>query len=579
MNTLKKYWHRILIGSIFFCEAIILFVLRENIYVSICDNLDLFITQLKLLHDNYAFFSHGKELPILSGIDRNYFPSEFSVYNILYLILPDIYAYIVGYLLKMLIGFGTSILLAKYLLGQTYGKYEKIVMLVAAAYALLPVYPTYAICFASLPLVVYLLIRIYQEPKLIWYILLFLYPLLSYFSFFGAFILGYLLIASVILWIRDRKCPVSLFTALVVLMLGFVCFEYRLFYIMLFSDEETIRSTMIIASYNRKELWECFKDVFLYGVSHARSAHTYVVLPTCAVYFIYVNVKYFKDGQYKKIISDKFNLAILFILFNCIVYTLYYCEPIRNLVETLIPQLKGFSYGRTAFFNTFGWYFAFFIVLKRLYDIYYNNKKNSIPVIALALAAIAVVGTTQCEYSDFYNTLYCNAYKLVKHTSVNQLSYKEFYAKELFDQIKEDIDYKPQQSACAYALHPAALSYNGITTVDGYCGYYSQSYKETFRQVIEPTLDSVSNWQTYYDNTGYRAYLFSASGENTYDFGANAESTPQEININTPKLKELGCEYIFSRVEITNAEKMQLNFVNYYECEQIPYGIYLYKLN
>lgn len=572
MSALKKYWHWILVGSIFFCEAVILLALRENIYVSICDNLDLFITQLKMLHDNQAFFAHNKTMPMLQSIDRNYFPSEFSLYNLLYFFLPDICAYIIGYLLKLVLAFVSCILLAKLLLADKYQQYEKLVVLVAASFALLPVYPTYAICFASMPLALYLLVRIYRKPTIGYYVLLFLYPLVSYFSFFGAFILGYILISVGILWIRDRKCPLSLLGAFVVLALGYVCFEYRLFYIMFFSQEETIRSSMVVASYTAGELWQCFKDVFFYGVSHARSAHTYVVLPVCAVYFVYRNFRYVKDKQVGNIWKDPFNLTILFILFNCFVYTLYYWEPLRNFVETVLPPLKGFSYGRTAFFNTFAWYFAFFLVLHAFY------QKTRFVSVVLGILAILVVGGTQCEYSDFYNTVYCNAYKLLKHTQVNQLSYGEFYAKDLFTEIKEDIDYQPEEGACAYGLHPAVLSYNGITTIDGYCGYYSQSYKEAFRKVIAPTLDEVPTWQWYFDNTGYRAYLFSATGENTYDFGENAVSTPQEININTKVLKDMGCNYIFSRMEITNAEEMKLQFVNSYEQEKVPYSIYLYRL-
>ena len=137
----------------------------------------------------------------------------------------------------------------------------------AAAFALLPVYPMYAICFASMPLILYLIIRIYQEPKWWLYLLTFLYPLLSYFTFFGAFIIGYLLIAIIILWIRDKRLSFSLTGALFVLMAGFVCSEYRLFYIMFLSDEETIRSTMAVASYGLTDLWKFFADVFSRGYS------------------------------------------------------------------------------------------------------------------------------------------------------------------------------------------------------------------------------------------------------------------------------------------------------------------------
>lgn len=572
MSAVKKYWHWMLAGLIFVFEAAILLLFKDQIYVGICDNLDLFITQLKILSDNHAFFAHGQEMPILGSIDRDYFPSEFSFYNLLYLILPDIYAYIAGYLLRLLLAMGSSVLLARLLLAQTYQKYEKVVILTATAFALLPVYPMYGFCFASMPLILYLLIRIYREPR--WWLFgaVFLYPLVSYFTFFGAFLLGYLLIAVIVLWIRDRKLPLPLLGAFAALAAGFVCFEYRLFGVMLVSDEETIRSTMVTASYGASELWRCFVDVFLHGFSHAKSVHTYFVLPVCAVYFLWNNFRYLTGRRAGKIYADVFNITVLFIVFNCAVYALYFWEPLRVLVETLLPPLKGFQYGRTIFFNVFAWYFAFFIAVKNMFC-----RKQTLAYLA-CIAAILVVGGTQCEYSDFYNTCYCNLYKLVKHKEVNQLSYRAFYGGTLIDKIKQEIGYTPDQGACVYGFHPAMLSYNGITTIDGYCGYYSQSYKEQFRAAIAPTLEANPNWQTYYDDWGCRAYLFSASGENLYDFGANAAAVPQEILIDAPALKALGCDYIFSRVEITNADQMQLRLVSTYQDDEMPYAVYLYSL-
>ena len=118
MNAIRKYWHFMLAAGIFAFEAVVLLLLRKNMYVGICDNLDLFITQLKMMHDRGAFFAHHYEMSVLGGLDRNYFPSEFSLYNLLYLVLPDIYAYIAGYLLKLVIAFFSCLLLANFILGK-----------------------------------------------------------------------------------------------------------------------------------------------------------------------------------------------------------------------------------------------------------------------------------------------------------------------------------------------------------------------------------------------------------------------------------------------------------------------------
>lgn len=571
-NVVKERWHWILALGLFSCEVFVLLLFRENMYVAICDNLDLFITQLKMLRDNGAFFAHNQSMPILGGIDRNYFPTEFSLYNMLYLILPDIYAYIAGFALKLAIAACSCVLLAKYVLKERYKEYEKIIVLVSAAFAVLPLYPMYALCFASMPLILYLLLRIYKEPKWWLYLAAFLYPMLSYFTFFGAFILGYTLIAFVILWMKDKKPPLRLIGAFAALMAGFVCFEYRLFGIMLFSGEETIRSTMVIADYGLKGVWDEFINRFLNGFPHAKSLHAYFVLPVCVLYFMWNNMCYITKKKHGNAFADAFNLTILFILFNCAAAALYLFAPMRNLVEALIPPLKGFHYGRAVFFNAFAWYFAFFIAVKNVF------QKSKIAAYAACIPAILIVVGTQCEYSDFYNTCYCNLYKLIKHKDANQLSYGEFYGASLMEEIKQDIGYTPDKGACVYGFHPAMLEYNGITTIDGYCGYYSQNYKEKFRAAIAPTLDASKVWQKYYDEWACRAYLFSASGENTYDFGANSDAPPQDILIDEQSLKQLGCDYIFSRMEITNSDEMNLRLINVYNNEEMPYSVYLYGL-
>ena len=53
---------------------------------------------------------------------------------------------------------------------------------------------------------------------------------------------------------------------------------------------------------------------------------------------------------------------------------------------------------------------------------------------------------------------------------------------------------------------------------------------------------------------------------------------PQEILSDAPALKALGCDYIFSRVEITNASQMQLRLAGTYQDDEMPYAVYLYSL-
>ena len=74
------------------------------------------------------------------------------------------------------------------------------------------------------------------------------------------------------------------------LLAGFVCFEYRLFGVMLFSGEETIRSTMVTADYGANELWHCFADVFLHGFPMRGRCIRILYFPS--VYFILSGIQF-----------------------------------------------------------------------------------------------------------------------------------------------------------------------------------------------------------------------------------------------------------------------------------------------
>lgn len=564
-------WYYLLVLFFLIGEAVLFFALGENIYVSMHDNLDLHVADYHILSETGTFFSHNVELPLLNGINRDYFASELSLYSLLYFVFPTCAAYVTGLLLKTVIALISVILLAKDILKENYPKYECIVVLTALAFGMLPLYPTFSFPFVSLPFVILLLRRIYRKPQISMYILLFLYPLLSYFTFFGIFILGYLLLAILILWIRDKKLSVSLLLGLAVLSAGFIAFEYRLFGIMLFDQTPTIRETMVQGSYSAAEVLGAVWETFTIGVFHADAVHTLFVLPVCMVYLVWLNLGYIKKKAYKAMRSDLFNLTILFILFNCIIYGLYYVESLRTFIETLVPPLKGFQFTRTVFFNPFLWYFALFILLKRLYD---KNRKRTAQIIGLI--SIAVILFSGTKYNDLYSTGFNYAYRLLKQTPSNSLTYKEFYSEELFKDIMEDIDYNGEK-AVAYGMHPAVLEYSGIFTLDGCLSYYPQEYKEQFRTIIAPALDRVESFRVYYDDWGARAYLFAGVDENVYEPIRNLEISDSNLYIDGDAFRDLGGRYIFSRLSVSNGDELGLQLRGTYTHPDSPYTIYLYE--
>ncbi len=556
--------------------GLVFFICGEKSVIAVHDNLDLFIPQFQMMKDTGTFFSHGKDVPFLGGISRDVLPSEFSLYTVLYMLLPAYPAYVIGYLLKIVIAVFSCILLARDVCGENYEAYKPLAWVLGLSYGALNVFPAFGIPFASIPLALWLLLRIYREPKIKWYVFLFFYPMLSYFSYFGLFILAYMSLAFLWLWIRDKKFPGRILPAICILSAGCIACEYRLFGTMLFGDEETIRTTMEAGSLTAGEIITTIGEVFAKGMFHAESVHTYLVLPVCILYFFYLNISYLRNKNSKGIFHDLYNLVMLIIVFNSAVYGIYYWEGFRGLVEKLCPPLTGWQFNRTVFFSPFLWYAAFFLVLKRLYESSSHQKVMKAAANLLAVAALLLIVLTNTRYNDLYHTCLDQTYRLAKGAPSNQLGFGEFYSEGLFEEAKADIGYEGEWSA-AYGFYPAILEYNGIATLDGYLGFYSQDYKEAFRKIIAPALERVEESREYFDTWGARASLYSGTDISIVSATRDYHVTDNEIYIDTDAFKALGGRYIFSRIELSNDKEAGLALIGSYTHKKSPYSLYVYK--
>lgn len=611
---LTKYWFLFPVIGFPLFTAVIFFAYGERSYIGVHDNMDLFLAQFQMLKNTGFFWKHGVDVPFLGGVSRDNLPSEFSLYSLLYMLFPTYTAYILGTLGKMLIGMFSFRLLVKEILADRYLRIRPIVFVTGLCYGALWVFPAFGFAFASIPLCVFILIKIYRGQKAVgwWYLALFAYPLVSYFSYHGIFILGYL--ALVVLWLFGRqlyrrhvspngvrgmtqssgkgetqsgaaeeslqvkvRCDdgwvaLRMFLALIVLAAGYVACEYRLFGQMLLSDEETIRVSIVNPSLSPAEILSEMLEVFKAGIFHADSVHGKVVLPVCILYLVINNACYAVKREWKRIFHDPFNLIVVFIVFNCAVYGLYDWEPLRSLVERLIPQLRGWQFNRTIFFNPFLWYAALFVVLCKLYEGGLWRVWLANGIVCLALLTVIL---TPNRYNDLYNTCYNRAYEHFHGTEVDELSYEQFYAVELFEEIKADIGYQGEWAA-AYGFHPAVLEYNGIATLDGYLGFYPQQYKEAFRKVIAPALERVEATRIYYDDWGARAYLYSGTDLSIVSATKTVYATDDRIYIDGKAFQNLGGKYLFSRIKFSNAEEVELSLVGEYTATDGSMSVYVY---
>lgn len=602
---ITKYWFLFPIGGFLLLAACVFFGFGERSYIGVHDNMDLFLAQFQMLKNTDSFWKHGVDVPFLGGVSRDNLPSEFSLYSLLFMIFPTYTAYVLGILGKILLGMVSFSLLVKELFPETCMVYRPIAWMTGFAYGIVWFFPAFGFAFASIPLCVWLLLKLYRGRGKYWYGwygALFVYPLVSYFSYHGIFLLGYLVLAVVWLACRTafarrrgrRENPAEpgtdgeavlqteasaqwqpvlrLLGAVFVLAAGFVACEYRLFWQMLFSDEVTIRSSIVNASLSFPEIVQEIGQVFREGIFHADGVHAKVVLPVCAVFFVANNGYYLWKKQWGRLCRDPFNLLMVFILFNCVVYGLYDFEPLRSLVERLIPPLEGWQFNRTIFFNPFLWYGALFLVLARLYDAGVWQMWLANGIVCLAVLAVILTPT---RYNDLYHTCYNRAYEHFHGAEVDELTYGQFYAEALFAEVKEEIGYEGEWAA-AYGFHPAVLEYNGIATLDGYLGFYPQQYKEDFRKVIAPALARVEATRIYYDDWGARAYLYSGTDLSIVSATKTVYATDDNLYIDPEAFRALGGKYIFSRIRFANAEALDLELLGEYRAADESVTLWVY---
>ena len=584
-KVFRNWYFLIVLGIVFLQLAVFLIAGESHTFIGVHDNLDIHITDYKLLKDNNAFFSQGKTIPLLGGIDRNFLLSEFYAYSWLYMILPNFAAYITGYFLKIFIALFSGILLGKDLLGDKYKRYEWAVVLFSFIYGLLPLYPAFSFSFASLPLLVFIIRRLKNSGNKIYYLLAFLYPTLSYFTFFGPFILGYIFIYFIYLWVKEKKINLRIFTAMLLMSVSYILIEYRLFALIFGSGQATIRDTMVIDDLSASEIISSIFNVFVNNIFHCEDLHRVVVLPLFVISFIAINLGYIRRKELKNALKDPFNLVFLFIVANCIVYGLYNNHAVRTLFETLVPPLKGWQFNRTIFFNPLLWYVEALIAMIRLSDyITFNESKKSrlnavlpfVPKTVTILVLLSVIGT-QSLYNDFFNTCYVNTWETLKGQKSETLSYGDFFSTELFEKIKKDIGYNGEYSV-AYGFHPAVLSYNEIATLDGCLSYYYQSYKDLFRNVIAPSLSESEEARNYYDDWGARAYIFSGSDYGIWNPVRTVDVEDKRLLIDRSAFEKLNGKYVFSRIEISNGDEAGFKLIGKYSDTNSPYTIWVYSL-
>lgn len=322
--------------------------------------------------------------------------------------------------------------------------------------------------------------------------------------------------------------------------------------------------------------WDSFWSMLVSGSGHAPSYHGWLLLPVTAALVIGFLVRNRMDGKQRREWGwmGCFWLAALL---TAVFYGWFHTASAVALRQSLGGFFVYFQLDRIYWFYPFLWYSMLALATSLLFGIV---KRTAGWKRYAGCGLVAALLVTACFQVLWHSDLKRNVRQLLGPESSNAVTWDKYYGEEIFRQIAERIA-RPQEDyrVGSVALNPAAAAYNGFDTVDGYSNNYSLAYKHAFREVIAGELEKDAEIKRYFDEWGNRCYLFTAQLGQNYYYEKDTQVTLSGLDWNMEALRALGCEYLFSGVEITDANRMGMRLLDSFEAKESDcrYRIWVYE--
>lgn len=545
-------------------------ILGKGSVFCVTDQLDgdilTYVLSAKHLFDGKTIFPE-----IMCGISHKSLIPPSILSTLLYVIFSPFYAFLINQYLLSLAAFIGMYLLCNYLLQN-----KPVSFCTAVLFAYLPIFSVYGLSVTGAPLLLYALLKLYENKKqkrLLYYGIVVLYCFSSAFHLTGYAIVGGTILISLVSLIKGNKKN-EFFGATLLLLFGYLIQDYPLLLQILGigAREVSHREEFVIAGMN---FGEAFSTMFVNGFAHGVSYHKFIILPAIltSVYGLcrYQNLSA-KRRKEIKLIWGLLSAAAAIALF----FALFHCHTIVNLRNHIGGILKSFQADRVYWFYPVIWYLILACMCAFIYE--QMHRKHIAQILCLSL--FAVTGLFVLWNSDFKK----NFRQMINSETSNQITWKDFYSEDLFLEIADFVKAQKGLSQDEYRVacvgfHPAVAVMNGFYTIDGYSNNYSLDYKHKFREVIAYELSQNEYNRIYFDEWGNRCYIFASDYNGNIILGKDNHAVLHDFILQNQKLRELGCRYIFSAGEIAEPELSGLTLCRVFEREDSYYRIYLYAVS
>lgn len=517
---------------------------------------------------------------IMNGLPKEGLQMEAPGLMIFYLLFDSSVAYICTVIFVMLIAF-----MGMYLLLSSLDVRLWVAFLIAFLFASLPFYPVYCLNIMGLPLFIYLGL-IWKKDQLdnIVYVIICIDALI--YGLFSSLVLcGYAVLVSLALswlYLRIRKRAQWFRIRLVILasvLLAVYCLNNFDLILQVLGQESYIshRSEYVLnpETFSLKRILDFWKE----GQYHAVSNHYYLLIFIIFAAILYV-IKFRKLHENKKA-TYMFYIVIGTLMssfFIAVFYGWFHSQLGIQLRSYLPGSLKSFQIDRFYWFYPVIWYAGAGAAAELLFILGEGwwKKLCVCTVLAVALLTLNKSASSNILYLNIKNEV---AVKLNRQEYDVLPTFTSFFAEDVFKDIKRDIG-KEQDTyrVVSIGLYPTVALYNGFYCLDGYSNNYPLEYKHEFYEVIRDELKKDEALKTYFCNWGNRCYAFSHEIGTNYMIPKESGLVINDLCFDIEKLKEMGCGYIFSAVEIEDEEQYGIRYLDNYSSESSYYRVWVYQL-
>lgn len=547
-------------------------VLRQGSVFPVHDQLDetllTYVLNARHLFDGTSVFPE-----ILGGIGKSGMQPSAILFIPLYALFPPLTAFLIQYLAVCASGFWGMYGSVKKLSGSSI-----LALAMAGVFCMLPVQPVYGLSIMGVPLLLCAFLLLSEKKHVsAAYGLIVFFGLTTHLVLIGYVVLSFWLLDILIRLIRKRHnfhvyCGFGVLTAV------YVIVNYRLFTELLLgrSSYASHRDELVNAA---SPFLETAKDVFLHGAQHVEPLHDYLILPIVILLAgegIYcLSMK--KKGKLETQLRKTYLLALggmAALVGIALFYAFCKSRPTVDFKNSVNGFLRYFQAERFYWLYPSLWYLEFALVFGFLWKM---------PKTALwyKTAALVLVLFPTINLIKVNSSFYMNVNQINNGSGITgYISWESFYAEDLMEQLENAIGKEMSTYRVAHlGISPAPALMHGFYTADGYSNNYPLEYKHRFRQVIAGELARNEEACAYFDCWGSRCYLFNSVTGTYWMLQKGSGVQYENLQFDLEALKGLGCEYIFSGGQITDAEEMGLTFLGYFETEDSYWGIWLYELS